>query len=85
MLTKQTKKRIGKDVNMDCLPDIDEPYIEFSSRPGKNKSDKTNKSEVREAIEDGCRNVICCTNSIRVTDIRNIIKRIGKNRVFFEK
>ena len=74
LLTKQTKERVEKDVNMECLPDIDEPYIEFSY-----SSDKNNKSKVREAIEDGCRNVICCTNGRRVKDIKDIIERLNKN------
>lgn len=72
LLTKQTKERVKKDLNMYCLPNIDEPYIEFSS-----SSKKNNKHIVRDEIEEGCRNVICCTNGKRVEDIEWIIKKLN--------
>ena len=74
LLTKQTKERIRNDV---CLPDTEEPYVEFSSR--KDGSAKGNSSEVRDAIEDGCRNILCCTNGKRVYDILSIINRMNKH------
>jgi hypothetical protein len=72
LLTKQTKERICRDV---YLPDVEEPYVELSSR--KDGSAKNNSSEVRDAIEDGCMNVVCCTNEKRVIDIMDIIRRIN--------
>lgn len=73
LLTKQTRERIHRDVR--SLPDIEEPYVELSSR--KNGSAKNNSGEVRDAIEDGCRNVVCCTNGKRVIDIMEIIRRMN--------
>ena len=72
LLTKQTTGRIHSCIH---LPDIEESYVELSSR--KNGSAKNNSSEVRCAIEDGCRNVVCCTNSTRVSDMVDIIRRIN--------
>lgn len=74
LLTKQTKKRIEKDVT--TLPDIDEAYVEFSSC--KDGTAIRTAPEVREAIEEGCRNVVCCTNSRRVIDIKSIIDKLNK-------
>jgi len=75
LLTKQTKERIQKDVC--CLPDIEEPYVELSSR--KDGSAKNHSSEVRDSIEDGTRNVVCCTNGKRMVDIMDIIRRLNKH------
>jgi hypothetical protein len=67
LLTKQTTTRL--------LADINEPYAEFSSRnDGKAKK---KSSEVRDAIEEGVRNVVCCTNGKRVVDIEDIIRRLN--------
>lgn len=74
LLTKQTKERIRTDV---YLPDVEEPYVELSSR--KDGSAKNNSGEVRCAIEDGCRNVVCCTNGKRADDILEIVKRMNKH------
>ena len=74
LLTKQTKERIRTDV---YLPDIEEPYVELSSR--KDGSAKNSAGEVRDAIEDGCRNVVCCTNGKRAYDTLEIIKRMNKH------
>jgi len=72
LLTKQTKTRVSHEVR---LPDIDEPYIEFSSR----KDDKTinNLYQLSFKICNGTRNVICCTNSKRVLDIDEIINHLN--------
>jgi hypothetical protein len=77
LLTKQTKARLEQDVDITTLPDIDEPYVEFSSR--KDGSAKGNAGEVRESIEDGCRNVVCCTNSKRMCDLIKIISRLNNH------
>lgn len=66
LLTKQTSKRVWYD--------IDEPYIEFSS--GKSAIKQT--ADVRQSIEDGVRNVVCCTNGKRVVDIEEIIDRMNR-------
>ena len=75
LLTEQTKERIRKDVSH--LPDVEEPYVVFSSR--KDGSAKNNSGEVRYAIEEECRNVVCCTNGKRVGDIKEIIDRMNKH------
>ena len=83
LLTKQTKNRINTDVkkridtDVVYLPGVKEHYVELSSR--KDGSAKKNWGEVRCAIEDGCRNVVCCTNGKRVDDILEIVKRINKH------
>jgi len=74
LLTKQTKERVRTDV---YLPDVEEPYVELSSR--KDGSAKNNWGEVRCAIEDGTRNVVCCTNGKRADDALEIIKRLNKH------
>ena len=73
LLTKQTKERINQSVM--SLPDIEEHYVELSSR--KDGFAKNNSAEVRDSIEDGCRNVVCCTNGKRVIDIMDIIGRMN--------
>lgn len=75
LLTKQTKKRCKEHIKF--LSDIQESYIEFSSANRKDGTVKNNSSEVRTAIEDGCKNVVCCTNKTRVIDITGIIRRIN--------
>jgi len=74
LLTQQTKKRIKENIKF--LSDIQESYIEFSSKK-KDGTVTNNSSEVRTAIEDGCKNVVCCTNKTRVIDITGIIRRIN--------
>jgi len=74
LLAKQTKERIHTEV---YLPDVEEPYVELSSR--KDGSAKNNWGDVRCAIEDGCRNVVCCTNGKRADDILEIVKRMNKH------
>lgn len=77
LLTKQTTTRLQDDLNIEYLPDINEPYVEFSSR--NDGIAKKTWQDVRTAIEDGCRNVICCTNGKRVVDIKSIISRINRH------
>ena len=75
LLTKQTSKRVKDGIK---LPDIDEPYVEFSS--SKNKQNvKGNYPEVFVSILQGTRNVICCTNKKRVIDIKEIVKLCNDN------
>jgi hypothetical protein len=70
LLTKQTTTRLLVDIN-------DEPYVEFSSR--NDGSAKKKSADVREAIEDGIRNVVCCTNGKRVVDIEDIVSRLNRH------
>lgn len=74
LLTKQTKERIAKEV---YLPDTEEPYVELSSR----RKAKRNSAEVRDAIEDGCKNIVCCTNGKRIVDILSIIQRMNTHNI----
>lgn len=71
LLTKQTASRVASDVKK--LPDIDEHYVEFSSR---------SKKSARDIIIDICfqdiTNVICCTNKTRVENLIQIIDLINK-------
>ena len=71
LLTIQTKKRVAEDVGY--------PYVELSSR--KDVCARNHASEVREAIEDGTRNVISCTNTTRVKDIIKIIDRLNNHNM----
>lgn len=74
LLTEQTKNRINKEIH---LPGIEEPHIQLSS--DTKGSAKNNWSEVYFAILDGTRNVICCTNGKRISDIHEIIVRLNKH------
>ena len=76
LLTVQTKHRIQKH-----LPDVKELCVELSSGKEKDGSAKNNWREVRCAIEDGCRNVVCCTNGKRTDDILEIVTRMNENNV----
>ena len=81
LLTTQTKKRVAEDVGFSehHLDDIKDPYVELSSR--KDDCARNHASEVREAIEDGTRNVISCTNTTRVKDIIKIIDRLNNHNM----
>lgn len=70
LLTKQTTSRL-----VDEIHDDGEKYVEFSSR--NDGMAKKKSSDVREAIEEGIRNVVCCTNGKRVVDIEAIISRLN--------
>ena len=58
------------------MPGIEEPHIQLSS---DTKGSENNWSEVYFAILDGTRNVICCTNGKRISDIHEIIVRLNKH------
>lgn len=75
LLTKQTANRVKNDV--DKLPDIEESYVEFSSR--NDGFSAQNSAEVIAKITcDDVTNIICCTNGKRVSDISSIIKRLNR-------
>jgi hypothetical protein len=65
----RTEIRVDNDTNMVC--------VEFSS-----SSSVKNKYKVRELIEDGVQNIICCTNGTRVRDVCYIINRMNNNGTF---
>lgn len=72
LLTKQTSERVKKDV----LPYTDETYVEFSSR--KDGTAQRNSGEViSKIVVSDIRNVICCTNGKRVSDISSIIRDLN--------
>jgi len=68
LLTKQTNARFAEELGEDS-------YIEFSS---KSKTGHTNKKMVLAdlMLKDNIYNVICCTNSVRMGDIVNIIQTL---------
>jgi hypothetical protein len=81
LLTKQTSARINQGII--TFQDSDSTtYIEFSSRKerdseGNYVAQRTDDG-VYGKIMDGVKNVICCTNGKRVTDISKLVKRINK-------
>jgi len=81
LLVKQTSERVQRDVvsvSETCNEfDINgERYIEFSSR--NNGKAKRNSGEVVcKILMDDIRNVICCTNGRRASDISHIIQRFN--------
>lgn len=77
LLTKQTGERIQSDVICSKLPDSNETYCELSSSSRKDSTIVSNYSQARERIEDGIRNIVCCTNVKRGQDISEIISRLN--------
>ena len=74
LLTKQTAARVQDDLTPFTMNE--ENYIEFSSR--NDGSAQRDAAAVVSAIAvDDIRNVICCTNKKRVSDISTIIKRFN--------
>ena len=78
LLTEQTSQRINKDlkeytINGEC-------YIEFSSH----KRTQCNNADAvcRAIVCRDVRNIICCTNGKRVTDIQSIINDINESPLF---
>ena len=75
LLTKQTSDRIKKDVPS-SLPQTGESYVEFSSR-NDGKAERNLDSVCARIMFDDIRNIICCTNGKRVSDISKIIKKFN--------
>ena len=73
LLTKQTSERVERDVR---LPDTDEKYVELSSRKD-GRAEKVPEKVMCKLLMDDVRNVICCTNGKRVSDISGIIVRLN--------
>lgn len=76
LLTKQTSERVRNDLR---IYQVDgETYLEFSS---SSATDYNTLSSVFTAIvSDNRRNIICCTNNIRINDIYEIIEKLEKAR-----
>lgn len=73
LLTEQTSQRINKDLKEYTING--ESYIEFSSHK---RTECNNAAAVYHAIVcRDVRNIICCTNGKRVTDIQSIIADIN--------
>lgn len=77
LLNTQTKERFKTDIYVDN--DTNMECIDFSS-----SSRTKTKSRIRELIEDGIHNIVCCTNDKRVNDIGDIIDRINIHNGCFD-
>lgn len=84
LLTKQTSNRLNEPKKDNgkgglhkefIIPDTQEKYIEFSSR--KDGKAIGNVAEVWMKIHEGIRNIVCCTNSQRVRDIKTLIRKMN--------
>jgi hypothetical protein len=71
LLTKQTSQRVKDDVTPFTINE--ENYIEFSSR-NDGFAQRNAGAVIAKIIMSDIRNVICCTNGKRVSDISTIIK-----------
>ena len=78
LLTKQTGNRIDSDVSPFIINDI--TYIEFSSSDNGN-SCKNRHLLTNKIYEDDVRNIICCTNGKRVSDITKIITTLNTGKL----
>ena len=76
LLTKQTSERLDKDLK--SFTDNGETYVEFSSRKG---NEHRSSDAVGFAIARGVtKNIICCTNGKRVSDISKLVKDLNQCR-----
>lgn len=76
LLTKQTGARVNRDV--DKLPGTDEKYVEFSSRKD-GEAQRNARDVIYKITMHDIRNVICCTNGKRVSDITSIIRDLNRS------
>jgi hypothetical protein len=74
LLVKQTSERVQRDVEPFTIND--ESYVEFSSRDD-GKAKRNNDEIMYQIAVEGIRNVICCTNGKRVSDISYIINKLN--------
>lgn len=72
LLTKQTSERVNSDV----LPYTDQTYVEFSSR-NDGQAQRNSSDVIHKIICRDIRNIICCTNGTRVSDISTIIEDLN--------
>lgn len=76
LLTQQTSSRVDMELREFKVNDSDEIYIEFSSHKRTKYKDKIS---VMGAITCcNVKNIICCTNSIRMDDIWDIIHKVNE-------
>ncbi len=76
LLTQQTSKRVRDD--LEGYTNNGERYIEFSSN---SKTDtKTKDSVYKKIVNDRTKNVLCCTNETRVTEIASLITDLSTAR-----
>jgi hypothetical protein len=75
LLTKQTSNRVKTELKGILVED--EIYIEFSSHSRTEYHDV--KSVFYAIVAENIRNIICCTNGRRISDIDQIITKINKS------
>ena len=75
LLAKQTSERLDKD--LESFTHNGETYVELSSRKG---NEHRNSHAIFTAIACGVtKNIICCTNGKRVSDISTLVKNLNKS------
>jgi hypothetical protein len=74
LLTKQTSERVKNDLGMFCGGN-GEIYLEFSSH--KRTNYHTAVAVTGALVTEPVRNVLCCTNGVRVDDIYDIIDKLS--------
>ena len=75
LLTKQTSERVEKDLQEVIVNG--EQYLEFSSHSRTNYNDSD--AVVGAIICKNIKNILCCTNGVRIEDIYNIICDLNKS------
>ena len=74
LLTKQTSERVDKELKSHTHNG--ETYVEFSSRKGNEHRDTD--AIFKAIVLDVTKNIICCTNGKRVSDISALVKEVNK-------
>jgi len=76
LLTQQTSERVRTELREFKINESEDIYIEFSSH---NRTKYKDKMSVMGAITCyNITNIICCTNSVRIDDIWDIISKINE-------
>lgn len=81
LLTKQTSQRVNTELNE--FVDEGVTYVELSSHIRAACHDK--KSAFYAIVEEGVRNIVCCTNGKRMDDIYDLVTSINENPLFKDK
>ena len=74
LLARQTSQRVNNDLREYTNPE--ERYLEFSS----NSETKTKESVYRKIVSNGIKNVLCCTNDIRIGEIAELITELSTGK-----
>ena len=82
LLTRQTSSRIDSELTPFSMNG--ETYIEFSSSVN-GKACKDHNAVIAKITCDDIRNIICCTNKPRVSDIEKIIGSLNRSKMFRDK